>query len=77
MHTFEAVSSVLEDIASIMGSCRIYERIYSKEFESAKAVITQLSRLYAHCLRFMAEAIDYFHTKSPSEFIPPHGQMGT
>lgn len=67
MHTFEAVSSALDDIASIMGSCRIYESIYSHDFESAKAVIGQLPRLYAHCLRFMAEAIDYFHTKAPSE----------
>lgn len=67
MHTFEAVSSALDDIASIMGSCRIYESIYSRDFESAKAVIGQLPPLYAHCLRFMAEAIDYFHTKAPSE----------
>lgn len=67
MQTFEAVSSALGDIASVMGSCRIYEKIYSNELESAKAVIGQLPRLYAHCLRFMAEAIDYIQTKTPGE----------
>lgn len=67
VQTFEGVSSALDDIASVMGSCRIYEKIYANELESAKAVIGQLPRLYAHCLRFMAEAIDYYQTKTPSE----------
>lgn len=67
MHTFEGVSSALDDIAGVLGSCRIYERIYDSELVSAKAVIEQLPRLYAHCLRFMAKAIDYFQITTASE----------
>lgn len=69
LHTFEAVSSALDDVASVMGSCRIYERIYSNDLESAKAVMVQLPRLYTHCLVFMAETINYFQTKTSSALI--------
>lgn len=68
MQTFEAVSSALDDIASVMASCRIYEKIYSMNLESIKAVMEQLPRLYAHCLRFMAEAINYYQTDTAGEF---------
>lgn len=69
MQTFEGVSSTLDDIAGIIGSCTIYEKIYSSsELESAKAVVVQLPRLYSFCLVFMARAIDYYHTKAPSTF---------
>ncbi|KAL0631347.1 hypothetical protein Q9L58_009793 [Maublancomyces gigas] len=65
MQTFEAVSSALEDIAGIMGSCRIYENIHlSSILKSSEAVIRQLPRLYTHCLIFMADAISYFSTKT-------------
>lgn len=73
MQTFEAVSSALDDIADIMGSCKIYETIHRfSQLESAKAVIFHIPKLYASCLRFMADAIDYFNTdalsKSPVVF---------
>lgn len=74
MQTFEGVSSALDNIAGMMGSCRIYERIHlSNEhgLESAKAVAAQIPRLYACCLRFMAEAIDYFQTDAASELSSP------
>lgn len=67
MHTFEGVSAALDDIAGVLGSCTFYERIYDSELESAKAVFEQLPRLYAHCLRFMAKAIEYFQTATASE----------
>lgn len=70
MQTFEGVSSALDDIAGMMGSCRIYERIhlsYVHEFTSAQAVIAYLPKLYTHCLGFMAEAIEYFQTDTASE----------
>lgn len=70
MHTFEGVSAALDDIAGVLGSCTFYERIYDSELESAKAVFEQLPRLYAHCLRFMAKAIDYFQTTTASELSP-------
>lgn len=69
LHTFEAVSSALDDVASIMGSCRIYERIYSNDLESAKAVMVQLPRLYTHCLVFVAGAINFFQTETSSALI--------
>lgn len=69
MQTFEAVSSTLEDIANIMGSCRIYEEIHSpSNLKSSKAVIDQIPRLYAACLKFMAETIIYFNTNTTSRF---------
>lgn len=69
MQTFEGVSSTLENIANIMGSCRIYEEIHSpNELESSKAVTDQISQLYAVCLKFMAEAIIYWGTNTASEF---------
>lgn len=79
MQTFEAASDALDDIAGLMGSCRIYEMIYSSwpaGLESAEAVICQLPRLYARCLRFMAEAIDYFNTKTFSE-LPSHSEWNS
>lgn len=71
MQTFEAVSAVLENIAGVMGSCRIYEKIHwSNEhgLQSADAVVQQVPQLYTVCLKFMAEAIDFFNTKAPSKY---------
>lgn len=69
MRTFEAVSSLMEDIVGIIASCTLYEKIYwSDDCESAKAVIHHLPGLYAHCLRFMAMAISYFQKTNLSKF---------
>lgn len=66
MYTFEGVTSALDDIAGILGTCTIYERIYDTELDSAKAVFDQLTRLYTCCLHFMAKAIEYFKTSTAS-----------
>lgn len=69
MQTFEGVSSALDDIAGVLGSCRIYEKIHwSTDLESAKAVLEQVPQLYASCLRFMAEAINFFNTPTSSKY---------
>lgn len=71
MQTFEAVSSALENIAGIMGACKIYEGIHwfnDHRLQSAEAVVQQLPQLCTICLRFLAEAIDFFNTNAPSEF---------
>lgn len=68
MQTFEAVCSTLDDIADIMGSCKIYEKMHwFSQLESAKAVVLQIPKLYASCLRFMADAINYFNTAALGE----------
>lgn len=69
MQTFEAVSSVLEDIVGVIASCTVYENIYwSDGSQSAKAVIAHLPDLYAKCLGFLAKAINYFRKTTTSEF---------
>lgn len=69
LQTFEAVSSVSEDIVGIIVSCTVYEKIYwSDGCQSAKAVIDHLPDLYAKCLSFMAKAITYFRKTTTSEF---------
>lgn len=73
MQTFECISSTFEDIAGIMGSCRIYEKMHSlSKLESSKAVIDQIPSLYVACLKFIAEAIIYLNTGTTSEFSYVH-----
>lgn len=50
MQTFEGISSVLDDIAGLMGSCKIYEKIHSsRDFESSKNVIQQRRTFTEQC----------------------------
>lgn len=69
MRTFEGVTSAMDDVAGLLGTCTIYERIYSGKWDSARAVVEQLPRVYAHCLKFMAQAIEYFQTSTASELF--------
>lgn len=65
MQTFEGISSGLDEIAGLMGSCKIYDRIHSsRTLESSRAVIEQLPLVYAAMLVFTAEAISYSNTGS-------------
>lgn len=69
LQTFDGVSSALEDIAEMMGSCRTYEDLYrSSQRDSGRAVVVQLQKLYVYNLTFMAGAIDYFRTGGLSEW---------
>lgn len=74
MQTFEGISSTLDDIAGLMGSCKIYEMIHSsREFQSSKNVMQQLPCVYAAMLEFTAEAIYYSDKRYPGmPHIPPH-----
>lgn len=64
MQTFEAISSALDDIAGMMGSCRIYERIHlTRRLESSKAVVQQLPVAYTAVLKFIVEAVCYSDEK--------------
>lgn len=71
MEAFEKVTSFLEVIANIMGSCRIYENLYSPgNLDSTRPVMDRLRELYDAVLKFIAEANDYFSTSSGSKFTP-------
>jgi len=65
METFEKVISFLEDVANIVGSCRIYENLFSPgDLESTGRAMRQLLLLYVAILGFIAEANIYFSTPS-------------
>lgn len=63
MQIFEGISSGLDEIAGLMGSCKIYDRIHSSRvLDSSRAVIEQLPLVYTAMLIFTAEAISYSNT---------------
>lgn len=69
METFEAVTSFLEEIANLIGSCRIYENLFSPgDLESTGRAMKCLLLLYVAILEFIAEANVYFNTPSGSKF---------
>lgn len=69
METFEAVTSFLEEIANLIGSCRIYENLFSPgDLESTGRAMKYLLLLYVAILEFIAEANVYFNTPSGSKF---------
>lgn len=73
IQTFEVVCLALDDIADIMGSCKIYERIHwFSELQSAKVAILQLPKLYRCYLMFLADVIDYSNTHTLSVSPDPH-----
>lgn len=66
MQTFVGISSALDDIAGLMGSCKIYEKIHSsRDLQSSQNVMQQLPHVYGAILEFTAEAIIYSDKKSP------------
>lgn len=68
MEAFEAVVLFLEEIASIIGSCRIYENIFSPgDLESTGRAMKGVLFLYVDVLNFIAEANIYFKTPTRSK----------
>ena len=68
--TLDHLSSSLDDIATLMCSCRRFEELYSeKSGESAQALIKKLPSVYGACLKLIAEALIYVEEIPPS--IPP------
>lgn len=66
MQTFKGISSTLDDIAGLMGSCMIYERIHGcRGLLTSKNVMRQLPYAYAAMLEFTAEAICYSDKRYP------------
>jgi hypothetical protein len=54
-----------------MYACKIYENLYSSStLASARAVMDQLSPVYAACLKLIAEAIIYSEEKTVSMLWP-------
>jgi hypothetical protein len=71
MQTFEATSSALDDIAGMMGSCMVYDRIHSlacRDLDSSRAVMEQLPLAYEAVLKFISEALYY----SDERYIGEH-----
>lgn len=77
MQTFEGISSALDDIAGLMGSCKIYEGIHSaRELQSSKNIIQQLPLAYVAMLEFTVEAIRYSDKKYPCRSLALHSAGG-
>ena len=68
--TFDRLSSTMDDIATLMCSCRRFEKLYSNNSgESAQALIKKLLPIYRACLKLIAEALIYVEENTGS--IPP------
>ena len=68
--TFDRLSSSMDDIATLMCSCRRFETLYSEDSgESAQALTKKLPSVYGACLKLIAEALIYVEENTGS--IPP------
>ena len=65
--TFDRLSSSMDDIATLMCSCRRLETLYSEDSgESAQALIKKLPSVYGACLKLIAEALIYVEENTGS-----------
>ena len=68
--TFDRLSPPMDDIATLMCSCRRFEELYLENSgESAQALIKRLPSVYGACVKLIAEALIYVEENTGS--IPP------